>query len=346
MKKIISILLVLTMAISCLAACGKENAGKGNEGQNVVETPANEEGNAPAKEPDSETSDENNDKAESGAELDMEAFFNEIASKNPGADLKTIEDAILADPYFVLFTHQDTKFEYDGMDPEYYYPALNYEYTPEGIADCICVADYITNSGAIIYVIDPEEGTDPLSILEGFKANSDPKWMDFEKGTDSMAGTVIDGRVYFALYNANMQSVEGKIAENARDFVEMFHDYIAENPGASTLDIAEYFRSHQKFTALNANSVVPGRITGFGDFDNEVEITGFTEGAGFVPLMTPNLFIGYVFKVDASENAESFAKMLDENANLGWNICMVANTIITETDGEYVLFMMCQEDTQ
>ena len=50
-------------------------------------------------------------------------------------------------------------------------------------------------------------------------------------------------------------------------------------------------------------------------------------------------------RVDAPENAESFAKMLEENANLGWNICMVANTIITETDGEYVLFMMCQEDT-
>ena len=36
--------------------------------------------------------------------------------------------------------------------------------------------------------------------------------------------------------------------------------------------------------------------------------------------------------------------MLEENANLAWNVCMAANTVIVETDGDFVLFMMCDEN--
>ena len=39
----------------------------------------------------------------------------------------------------------------------------------------------------------------------------------------------------------------------------------------------------------------------------------------------------------------AFVKSLEDNANLAWNICMVANTVIIETDGNAVLFMMCSE---
>ncbi len=342
MKKIISFLLITILVISSFAGCGKDEtpAAPANDAETVGDNGSEESDAGEKNEVEDDT-----EVGENGS-FDMDKFLADIAAANPGADLKTIEQAILASPFFALFTHQDTVYVYPDMEPEYYYPGLNYEYKPEGVKESICIADYITNSGAIVYVIDLKDGIDPNAFAAEFKSNADPKWMDFENGIEGMTSLVIDGRVYFAMYNPDMKPIEGKMAEKPRDFVEMFHDYIAKNPEAATLELAEYFISHQKFTGFNASTVNPGRIRGFGSFDKEVDITGFTEGAGFIPLMTPSLFIGYVFKLDEGSDVKAFMKYLEDNANLSWNICMTANTIITEADGNTVLFMMCQEDVE
>ena len=334
MKKLISVLLVTVMLSTVLYGC---KASDKKENGDITAAPTQTEGN---KDSDSKPADdqknEDPDKENTVPEgpIDMEALLTEIANANPGADPDRIEKELLKNPYFVLFQHENT---------EYYYPGMNYEFVPEGISKSICITDFVTNSGALVYVIVPNEGVDPETIIEAFKQNADPQWMNFEKATDSMFGKVIDGKVYFAMYNEDMQPVTGKIAEKARDIVDMFHEYVKENPDAGTLKIAEYFAKHQKFSSLITNEVSEGRIMGFGDFEKEVEIKGFAEGAGFVPRVSPSLFIGYVFRVADGTDAEAFASMLKENANLAWNVCMAANTVITETDGNLVLFMMCSE---
>ena len=52
----------------------------------------------------------------------------------------------------------------------------------------------------------------------------------------------------------------------------------------------------------------------------------------------------YLFRLAPEADKEAFAAMLEENANLAWNVCMAANTVIVETDGDFVLFMMCDEN--
>ena len=48
-------------------------------------------------------------------------------------------------------------------------------------------------------------------------------------------------------------------------------------------------------------------------------------------------FIAYVFEVD---DAESFAKTLEDNAQLNWNICTQADEMKITTVDNYIFFVM------
>ena len=140
-----------------------------------------------------------------------------------------------------------------------------------------------------------------------------------------------------------MEPVTGEIAVKAEDFVDMFHTLLKEDPDASAQIIAEYMTSHQKVTAMQAIKAEPGALTGFGDYENAAEVRGFAEGAGLIPDLSPNPFIGYVFRLDDGADTAAFVQMLKEKANPAWNVCIRTNTVITETDGSAVLFMMCNQ---
>ncbi len=264
----------------------------------------------------------------------MADFLTELAKKTGSADLQTVEEEIFKSPYFPLYTKENT---------EYYYPGIDYNFKPVGVKECLCLTDYISNAGSVVYVIIPASAENAEKLAEDLKQNADPGWMNFEQPTDGLVSKAIDGRVYFSVYDTNMKPVEGKIAAGPRDFVDIFHDYLSKHPEASATELAEYFVSHQKFNSLRAGKIESERIMGIGSFDSDFILTGYSEGAGFVPLISPNLFIGYVFITDDSTDTDAFVSDLKENANLSWNVCMTANTVITETDGKYVLFMMCSE---
>ena len=103
-------------------------------------------------------------------------------------------------------------------------------------------------------------------------------------------------------------------------------------------------RAFQKFNEVYADSVKEGTLTGFIDMEQETAITGFVDGAAVKPMMYPNLFICYIFRVSDAKAVDGFVDMLRDRADLSWNVCMTANTIITETDGNTVLFIMCSEN--
>lgn len=63
---------------------------------------------------------------------------------------------------------------------------------------------------------------------------------------------------------------------------------------------------------MDAYKVEEGRLNGFGDFESETEIKGFTDAETFTPQMSPSTFIGYVFR--PTEDADAFIAMLRENA--------------------------------
>ncbi len=99
--------------------------------------------------------------------------------------------------------------------------------------------------------------------------------------------------------------------------------------------------------ALVTNEIIPfagaampveqGMLMGFGN----AEVTGFSEGVMFAPMIGTIPFIGYVFTLEDGTDAEGFVTTLKDNADLRWNICTEAEEMVTETVGNKVFFVMC-----
>lgn len=83
-------------------------------------------------------------------------------------------------------------------------------------------------------------------------------------------------------------------------------------------------------------AVEPGFLNGFSN-----EIDGFKKGATFGPMIGSIPYIGYVFELESEADVADFVQKLKDNADLRWNICVEADEMIVETDGNLVLFAMC-----
>lgn len=84
----------------------------------------------------------------------------------------------------------------------------------------------------------------------------------------------------------------------------------------------------------DAMPVEPGLLNGFGN----TEITGFTEGVTFGPIIGSIPFVGYIFKVDG--DVDAFMQTLRENGDLRWNICTQADEMLCDAVDNTVFFLM------
>jgi hypothetical protein len=98
-----------------------------------------------------------------------------------------------------------------------------------------------------------------------------------------------------------------------------------------------------------ATSIEEGLLSGF---DN-TEIKGFKEGTMFAPTMSSIAFVGYIFELNDGADVETFKSTLKDSANLRWNICVEAEELVVENEGNKVFFLMCptsfeqpEEETQ
>lgn len=73
-------------------------------------------------------------------------------------------------------------------------------------------------------------------------------------------------------------------------------------------------------------------------------IDGIASGAFAAPKINALPFIAYVFRLDGSVGVEEFKSTLCENCDLVWNICTSADTVICESEGDVVLFVMLDMD--
>ena len=325
MKKLTSILLACVMLAACLmAGCVSIEVPVSGETASEAESEApdgTDAGDTPQETVEAEP-----------VTLDMKNYLRQLAHDHPDAAPEELCDLMLENPFFRMFWKEST---------EYYYPALNYEFQPEGIRDAYCIWDAMQGTHAVIYVFDLEEDTNPDELAKAIADNVDPYWT--ETPLPNTAAVEEAGKLLFAMYPDDMQPVTGELAEKARDLTDIFHTYLSEHPDAEPLEITDYFLSHQKIAEMYTQEAEPGKLTGFGDFEHQTEITGFDKGAKLEPMISPNTFICYVFHVPEKEDTGAFEQQLLDGANLVWNVCVAANTVITEIDGNYVLFMMCTE---
>ena len=136
--------------------------------------------------------------------------------------------------------------------------------------------------------------------------------------------------------------------EAGADIYTFAHDQLARLVAAGALEIVDYLNAHQKFNDCFTGQVSEGKLTGLGGKNNfdgteRLELHGFTDGAVLSPMISPNTFLCYVFFVKDASEMSAFEETLKNQADLAWNVCVVANTVITQTDGTAVLFIMCDE---
>ena len=86
--------------------------------------------------------------------------------------------------------------------------------------------------------------------------------------------------------------------------------------------------------------VEPGFLMGF---DN-AEITGFSEGVMFAPMIGSIPFVGYVFELSSADACEAFCAMLLENCDPRWNICTEADETVCGSAENLVFFVMCSNE--
>lgn len=122
----------------------------------------------------------------------------------------------------------------------------------------------------------------------------------------------------------------------AKVLLKAFKSMVSSNSNRSVTDIAQELVTNDVITFAGlAMEVSEGYLNGF-----DGEITGFSEGAVFAPMIGSIPFIGYVFRLDDGADTGAFVSELKSKANLRWNVCVEADEMICEAKGNYVFFVM------
>ena len=107
------------------------------------------------------------------------------------------------------------------------------------------------------------------------------------------------------------------------------------NGGETNLEtLANSIVTHESIQFMGgAMQVAPGYLAGFNS-----DVTGFSDGWFFGPMIGTIPFAGYVFTVDGDANA--FADSLKADANLRWNICTSADEINVKVIGNIIFCLL------
>lgn len=124
----------------------------------------------------------------------------------------------------------------------------------------------------------------------------------------------------------------------AHQLYGVFTEKLTASPEATAYELAEAVITNERILFMGgAVEVEEGFLSGF---DN-VEVTGFESAAMFCPMIGSIPFVGYVFDLADGADVDAFKTILTENANLRWNICVTADEMLCESNGDKVFFIMC-----
>lgn len=323
MKKIIVLILVLSMLAAIVASCGKTpessteptNSGTSETPTEATTTPTTE----PTTEPDDPTG---------SAEEKIAVYFKDVVSSG-SLTAEEIAKKMCEIEYFK---------DCEAWESAWYMSGFNYPFDP-GAAEVYRIYDNFSPDPNIAYVFRLGEGQTADELSRSLSENVDMNWNYTDPPADKTLFASCGDYVFFLIYNDSFYEIDYSVkAKKARELVDIFKEFRKENPTATALEIAEYLAAHQRIAELYTYAASEGYITGFSS-----EIHGFAECGAFAPMISPSTFIGYVFKVENTADVDAFVSKIRAEANVAWNICVVVNTVITDTSDNYVIFMMCNE---
>ena len=339
MKKLLAFILIFVFTVLAVSSCGNSPESTQTPSESAEHSTPAADGTSSAP-TESEPTEQNDPEpthptAKEVADETIGSFEDTIASLGSGASAREIALAIKANLKYVS--------DFDVNEAMYYRPGLDFSFSLDGISSVYYLMDNFSVNNNIIYLFDIEEGAVTDDIIKRIDESAELDFMYNDKPATvkviSKISTKDGDKVIFIMFDETVGMVDdGLVAKKPREVVDVFKEYMKNNPNASALDIASYIMNHQRVSQLYTSEREEGRLTGFFG-----EITGFAQCATFSPIMMPNTFIGYVFILDETADVGAFEEKLKDQADLAWNVCMSANTIITDNYGNVVLFMMCSE---
>lgn len=136
----------------------------------------------------------------------------------------------------------------------------------------------------------------------------------------------------------NSNSTNSAVSDEAKTVGgKLLADFKANSTGTAQ-EIADHLLTNEVIEFMGAATPVEeGLLSGF---DN-TEIKGFKEGVMFAPMMSSIAFVGYIFELPEDVDVVAFKTTLKDSANLRWNVCVEAEELIVENEGNKVFFLMC-----
>lgn len=309
MKRIIALILAMTLIVGALASC----SGGGNSSS--VSSDSSSEGDA-----------------SSLLSEKLVALFKETVRNNPEKSGEEIADMIAASELlsgreFTTYNHLDTEFMagFDG------------EFAPEEFKKATYIGP-VMNDLFIAYVFELDDSTDAEKYAAYVEEHADPAW-----NVCMVADQVACGSERNMVFLVMCSESQTDSVDYNQQLVDSFKEYMASGDDLSAESIAAHLSETESFPLdLDSVAVEEGYLAGLG------ELEGFSEGAKFAPIIGSIPFVGYVFTVDADVDGEVFAETLKSQANPAWNVCTQADLVITEcykgSEGSTVLFIMCPEN--
>lgn len=141
----------------------------------------------------------------------------------------------------------------------------------------------------------------------------------------------------FAACGKEPAAAEETLPENATLAQILLFDFKGRlQSGASLEEIANGLLENDAIQFAGVTMPVEeGWLAGFSQ-----EITGFTEGIMFSPMIGSIPFVGYLFRAESAEAAEALVKTLEDSADLRWNICTEADEMLCKAVDDTVFFVM------
>jgi hypothetical protein len=230
------------------------------------------------------------------------------------------------------------------------------EYQITGYESAAVYMPMIGSIAFVGYVFDLAEGTDVNTFITALSENCNPRWNICVAADQTVAGAVGD-KVFFLMCPAALGdgSEEGgemgpvggadvyypitlEEGTTGYAFWTSFEDMMIEGTYSSAAEIANALCMAELVPiGLGSMEVAPGLLTGFDNY----EVTGFSSGAVFMPMIGSIPFVGYIFQAEEGTDMLNFVNELSANCNPRWNVCVEADETLVGYFNNFVFFLMC-----
>lgn len=345
LKKFLALVLVAVLSLTALASCGN------NSDDTSTDDKLSDSTSDTTKDTTNDTTGNNAatviapDAAEGTLGYTLWNLFKATVESNPSISMEELANALVVNEH-IPFMGMGMAVEAGG-----YFAGFN-NYQIDGFKSGATFAPMMGSIAFVGYVFELEEGADVKAFIKTLSDNCDPRWNICVEADQTVIGAV--GNTVFFVMCPNSIEAEGGEDVGGSEMGEVvwpeeesgvgvslfdaFVSFLDENPERSADELAYLLATHEMIPFMGGSAMVePGYLAGF----NNYEVTGFTSGASFGPMMGSIAFVGYVFELEEGTDVANFIADLEANADLAWNICVEADQMVTGAVGNTVFFVMC-----